>query len=112
MDGQSSRRWWDAAGLLFEAGHQAQALALTMRKHEIAADLGVCKGCGRTPVAELPVFGPRCEIAVEQWRVTREAMKRLLGAEPGGHDGGGPNRHDGGGPNRAVGRVPVPPEKP
>ncbi|MGH2601874.1 MAG: hypothetical protein ACRDQW_15780 [Haloechinothrix sp.] len=101
MDGQSPRRWLDSAGLLFEAGHQAQALALTMRRHEIEPSLGVCKGCGRTPAGVLPVFGPRCAVAIEQWRVTRQAMKRLLGTEPDGDGGSG----------RAVGRSPVPPEE-
>ncbi|MGH3655668.1 MAG: hypothetical protein ACRDUA_03320 [Micromonosporaceae bacterium] len=101
MDGQSSRRWWDATGLLFEAGQQVQGLALTMRKHEIAPGLGVCQGCGRTPAAELPVFGHRCEIAVDQWRLTRHALKRLLAAEPGGASERGTNP--------AVGRAAVPP---
>lgn len=92
----------DAPGLLHEMGLKAQALALTMWKHEIVAALGVCKACGRLPARELPLFGPRCEIAVEQWDLAQAAMRGLIAAPDHTYPG---NR------TSAVGRAPVPPTK-
>jgi len=52
------RNHLDASDLLFEVGRQLQAVALVMRKHEIAPHQ-VCE-CGRVAVRMLPVFGLRC----------------------------------------------------
>lgn len=70
----------DAPGLLYDMGRQVQALALAMRKHEIVADLNVCKSCGRIPARDLPGFGPRCQVVVDQWRVTQQLMRAFLRA--------------------------------
>lgn len=47
-----------------------------MWKHEIAA-LGVCNACGRLPERELPMFGPRCEVAVAEWELAQFALRRI-----------------------------------
>lgn len=73
-----------------------------MWKHEIIAALGVCRACGRLPARELPLFGLRCEIAVEQWDLAQAAMRGLVEAPDHTHPG---NR------TIAVGRAPVPPKK-
>lgn len=98
MSGDSTSKP-DAPRLLYDLGGLAQAVAVTMWKHEIATGLGVCKGCGRLPDRELPMFGPRCEIAVKQWDVAHAAMLRLSG----------PTATSAGDSPRAVGRVGVPP---
>ncbi len=78
MDRQSSNSRQDAPGALYAAGQRVQALALTMLKHQIAPGLGVCKSCGRLPARELPTFGPRCEIAVEEWDVAQAVLRHLV----------------------------------
>ncbi|MGH3648664.1 MAG: hypothetical protein ACRDTM_16005 [Micromonosporaceae bacterium] len=95
----NQRRGLDAAGLLHDVGIKAQAVALTMWKHEIVPSLDVCQACGRLPARTLPMFGARCEVAVEQWELTQVAMRRLV-AVPDDTAGWAP---------RAVGRAPVPP---
>lgn len=87
----------DAPRLLHDWGHRAQAVALIMWKHEIVAALGVCKGCGRLPVRDLPMFGPRCEIAVDEWELAQHAMRKLIPGTPQQSP-------------TAVGRARVPPE--
>ncbi|MGH3739071.1 MAG: hypothetical protein ACRDT6_26255 [Micromonosporaceae bacterium] len=84
----------DAAGLLHRWGQEAQAVALTMWKHEISQPLGVCSACGRLPVRELPMFGGRCQVAVEQWERAHQAIRLLFSS-------GTPARP-------TVGRAPVP----
>ncbi len=78
MDGDPASSGRDAPRLLHDWGHRAQALALTMWKHEIVPGLGVCKACGRLPHGELPMFGLRCEIAVAEWDLMHAAMRRLV----------------------------------
>ncbi len=89
----------DASTLLYEMGRHLQTVALVMRKHRIASAVGVCEACGRTALCEIPVFGPRCDIAVRQWRVVRRSMQNFLGFD---QDGDRP---------RVIGRAPVPPSK-
>ena len=98
MDGRPSERKLDAPRLLHDWGRQAQVVALTMRKHEISAALGICEGCGRLPTHELPMFGLRCEIAVSEWNLAQAAMRQLIGDPPGGSQSTAP---------RAVGRASV-----
>ncbi|MGH3647290.1 MAG: hypothetical protein ACRDTM_08950 [Micromonosporaceae bacterium] len=57
MDRESSGGRRDASWLLHEWGQRAQVVAVTMWKHEMVADLGVCKSCGRLPARDLPLFG-------------------------------------------------------
>lgn len=71
------RRALDATDVLFEIGNQVQTVALTMRKHRYVVAQQVCE-CGRLATQMLPVFGPRCEIAVEGWVAAHDAMRRLL----------------------------------
>ncbi|MGH3736160.1 MAG: hypothetical protein ACRDT6_11155 [Micromonosporaceae bacterium] len=107
MNEQQQPRKWDSPRLVYETGRRVQAVALTMLKHQIVATLGVCAACGRSPVADLPLFGPRCDVAVAQWRVTWLALHRML-------DTGQALRHRDGagrGATRATGRAPVPPRK-
>lgn len=91
----------DAPRLLYDWGGLAQAVAVTMWKHEIANGLGVCKGCGRLPDRELPMFGARCEIAVKQWDLAHSAMLRFAGSRATSDDRSA----------RAIGRVGVPPNQ-
>ncbi len=78
MDRESSAHRLDAPRLLYDWGHRAQSVAVTMWKHEMVASLGVCKSCGRLPAQDLPMFGPRCEIAVQEWDVAQAAIKHLV----------------------------------
>ncbi|MGH3647186.1 MAG: hypothetical protein ACRDTM_08420 [Micromonosporaceae bacterium] len=79
--GQSTDRgWWDGPHVTYETGQRVQAVALVMLKHQIVPELGVCRACGRLPAAELPLFGLRCDVAVEQWRVTWATLRRLVDA--------------------------------
>lgn len=100
MDEEPATRRLDAPGLLHEIGLKAQAVALTMWKHEIVASLGICKACGRLPARTLPMFGPRCQIAVEQWDVAQAALRCVVVAVPD---------HTPDQARRAVGRAAVPP---
>lgn len=94
----TTKRALDAASLLYEWGLEAQAVAMTMWKHEIAQPLGICQACGRLAARDLPRFGPRCLIAVEQWDRAAAAIRRLLT----------PPLDNGGNRGRVVGRVHVP----
>lgn len=108
----------DAAGLLHDWGQRAQMVALMMWKHEIGA-LGICTACGRLPARDLPLFGPRCDIAVTQWELAQSALRHLSAYAPDPHDPRSPFRgqmYDSGagsvpetsiltGPGRAVGRA-------
>ncbi|MGH3714348.1 MAG: hypothetical protein ACRDT4_12935 [Micromonosporaceae bacterium] len=67
----------DAPRLLHDWGRRAQAVAVIMWKHEMVPGLGVCKSCGRLPARQLPLFGPRCEIAVGEWDLAESALRRL-----------------------------------
>lgn len=99
MDERPPTRQLDAAGLLHEMGVKVQAVALTMWKHQIIPSLDVCKACGRLPARTLPMFGARCEIAVNQWDLAQIAIQHLVATpDPA-------TTH----PHRAVGRAPVPP---
>lgn len=100
MNGESPTSKLDAPRLLYDSGERAQVVAVIMWKHEIAAELGVCKGCGRLPARELPLFGPRCEIAVNAWDLAHVSMLRLV--QPAVPSASLP---------RAVGRVPAPPSE-
>lgn len=74
---------------------------MTLRRHTISPVQEVCV-CGRLPHRRLPVFGPRCEIACQQWDIAAYIMRRILDAtseRPADAD-------------RAVGRAPVPPRRP
>lgn len=73
----------DAPGVLHRAGQRAQALAQTMWKHKVATNVGVCEACGRLPARNLPVFGPRCDIAAEEWEVTQAVLRSLVSPVPG-----------------------------
>lgn len=75
-DAGHSRRL-DATDVLYDVGREVQMVALMMRRHRFVAAQGVCE-CGRLPAKTLPVFGLRCEIAVEKWERAHDAMRRLL----------------------------------
>ncbi len=102
---ESSGRPLDAAGLVHQVGLATQAVALTMWRHETVRSVGVCKACGRPPVRSLPMFGPRCDVAVGQWDQAHASMK-LLVATAGERQRDVPVR-----PAAAIGRAPVPPSK-
>lgn len=72
-----SDRSLDAAGVLYEVGRQLQTTALVMRRHTGSGLPDVCE-CGRLQVRDLPGLGRRCEVAVDQWDLTREAMCALV----------------------------------
>ncbi len=80
----------DAPSLNFEIGRHVQTMALAMRRHRIVSTHQICE-CGRLPLRTLPVFGPRCEVACDSWRLAHDVMRRCV-AQAG--DG-----------SRAVGRV-------
>jgi hypothetical protein len=103
-DGRSGAAWLDAAGLVHDVGLATQAVALTMWKHEVVSSLGICQGCGRPPERSIPLFGPRCEVAVGQWDQAHESMRRLVAVA---------DRHQRMPleQSRAIGRAPVPPSK-
>src|SRR5919198_5511275 len=94
----TTKRALDAAGLMHEWGLEAQAVALTMWKHEITQPLGICRACGRLPARDLPQFGPRCAVAAEQWERADAAIRRLLSMRT----------EDGDSQGRVIGRASVP----
>ncbi len=67
----------EPTSLSYELGRQLQALALLMRKHRINPRQQVCD-CGRLAMRELPMFGPRCDIACRQWDLVHSAMRRIV----------------------------------
>jgi hypothetical protein len=70
----------DALGsieLLSDVADHLRALTVIMRKHRFVVSQQICE-CGGLPMWDLPMFGPRCEVAFDYWVRAYEAMRCVV----------------------------------
>lgn len=109
MTEPAPRQRLDAPSFFYEAGRQVQSVAMVMRRHKIVTALGICQACGRPPLAEVPWFGTRCEVAVHEWHSLRHTLGRLVGETGPPSEGQTVSpAPDSQGANRASARVAIP----